>query len=165
MRSPYFASQSRISPGSCCMSLIKSSSGAVAYHKPASRNCFCLPACSNRERHVAVMAEVTNAFRTNYVLGPFGCDKAVELMDVERRTAVIYKCTDAVLLYFASLVMVMMVVMFMLIMVVFLVMLVGFVVMSVCVSLPFLFLGSLLARCRESILPTLPLFQNQTDAC
>ena len=65
-------------------------------------------------------------------------------MDVERRTAVIYKCTDAVLLYFASLVMVMMVVMFMLIMVVFLVMLVGFVVMSVCVSLPFLFLGSLL---------------------
>ena len=56
--------------------------------------------------HVAVVAEVAHAFGADDVLGPAGGDEVVELVDVEGRSAVVYKCADAVFFHLSAFVVV-----------------------------------------------------------
>ena len=46
--------------------------------------------------HVAVVAEVAHVFGADNVLRPAGGDEVIQLVDVEGRSAVVYKCADAV---------------------------------------------------------------------
>ena len=44
------------------------------------------------------MGKVAYSLGTNHVVRPFRCDKAVELMDVEGRAAIVHETADAVFL-------------------------------------------------------------------
>ena len=100
-----------------------------------------LYACLFKEEgHVAVVAEVAHAFGTDDVLRPFGGDKIVELVYVERRTAVIDEGADAIFLHLSAFVVVMvMVVMFVML---FVMRVLPFMVMGV-VRLPLFLFGDL----------------------
>ena len=61
-----------------------------------------LHACLFKQvRHVAIVAEVADAFGTDDVARPSGGDEVVELVDVESRTAIVDKRTDAIFFHFA----------------------------------------------------------------
>ena len=71
-----------------------------------------LHACLLKEvGHVAVVAEVAHTLGADNVLGPAGGYEAVELVDVEGRSAVVYKCADAVFFHFSAFVVVVVMVM------------------------------------------------------
>ena len=59
-----------------------------------------------KERHVAVMAEIDHALAANHVSRPFGGDEMVELVDVEAGATIVHKGLNAILLRFAFAVMV-----------------------------------------------------------
>lgn len=71
-----------------------------------------LHACLLKEvRHVAVVAEVAHTLGTDDVLRPAGSDEVIQLVDVEGRTAVVYKRADAVFFHFSAFVVVVVMVM------------------------------------------------------
>ena len=56
--------------------------------------------------HVAVVAEVAHAFGADNVLRPAGGDEVIQLVDVEGRSAVVYKRADAVFFHLSAFVVV-----------------------------------------------------------
>ena len=55
-----------------------------------------------KERHVRVIAKVTYPLSTDNITAPFGSNKMVELMNIERRTTIVNKSTDAIFLHFTT---------------------------------------------------------------
>ena len=83
------------------------------------------------ERHVCVVGEVADALGTDDVLGPLCGDEVVELVNVERFTAVVDVGADAIFFHLAAFMVVMVVVMMVVVFLVFVIVVVVIVVIIV----------------------------------